>query len=78
MVSDFEGDNKLMGEEFLILAPRRHLAYRAVRKQDAVKAAFEQQKAILYIDGAPPAGAMRDKFLAIRRGRRPADLASRQ
>lgn len=63
VVSDFEGDNKLMAEEFLILAPRRHLAYRAVRKEDAVKAAFEKQKAILYIDGAPPAGAIRDKFL---------------
>lgn len=67
VVSDFEGDNKLMAEEFLILAPRRHLAYRAIRKVDAEKASFSGVKAIVYIDGAPPAGALREKFLEFAR-----------
>ena len=63
VVSDFEGDNKLMAEEFLILAPRRHLAYRAIRKADAGKATLSGFKAILWLDGAPPAGALRDQCL---------------
>jgi len=30
VISSFEGEGKLMSEEFLNLAPRRHLAYRAI------------------------------------------------
>jgi hypothetical protein len=67
VISDFEGDNKLMAEEFLILAPRRHLAFRAIRKADAEKASLAGIKAILYIDGGPPAGALREKFLEFAR-----------
>ncbi|MCX6626163.1 MAG: hypothetical protein NTW28_00850, partial [Candidatus Solibacter sp.] len=68
VVSDFEGDNKLMAEEFLILAPRRHLAYRAIRKADVGKASLSGTKAILYLDGAPPAGEIREKCLEFVRG----------
>lgn len=67
VVSDFAGDNKLMAEEFLILAPRRHLAYRAIRKADAAKASLSGVKAILYLDGAPPEGEIREKFLEFAR-----------
>lgn len=67
VVSDFERDNKLMAEEFLILAPRRHLAYRAIRKADVGKASLSGIKAILYLDGAPPAGEIREKFLEFAR-----------
>jgi len=67
VVSDFEGDNKLMAEEFLVLAPRRHLAYRAIRKADVGKASLDGFKAILWLDGAPPAGEMREKFLEFAR-----------
>jgi hypothetical protein len=67
VVSDFEGDNKLMAEEFLVLAPRRHLAYRAIRKAGVGKASLSGIKAILYLDGAPPAGEMREKFLEFAR-----------
>jgi hypothetical protein len=67
VVSDFEGDNKLMAEEFLILAPRRHLAYGVIRKGDAAKASLSGFKAILWLDGAPPAGELREKCLEFAR-----------
>jgi hypothetical protein len=67
VVSDFKGDNKLMAEEFLILAPRRHLAFHALRKADAPNAPLGGFKAIVYLDGAPPAGQLREKFLEFAR-----------
>jgi hypothetical protein len=63
VVSAFEGESEMMATEFLNLAPRRHLAYRAVRTADAVKASFSQQKAIVYIDARPPEGELRRKLL---------------
>jgi hypothetical protein len=63
VVSSFEGDIGLISEEFVKLAPRRHLAHRIVRTADVPKASFEYQKAILYIETGPPEGAVRDKLL---------------
>ncbi len=63
VLSDFTGDNELLSHEFLNLAPRRHLAYRIVLKSAAASASFQEQKAILYIDAAPPEGDMRARLL---------------
>ncbi len=63
-ISTFEGDNELMGAEFLNLAPRRHLAYRAIRTEDALKADLSGLKAVVYIDAKPPQGELRKKLLA--------------
>ena len=67
VVSTFEGDAKLLSEEFLNLAPRRYLAYRAVRAAAAAQAAFDKQKAILYLESEPPQGALRDRLLEFAR-----------
>ncbi|MCP5118650.1 MAG: hypothetical protein GY953_48170 [bacterium] len=64
VVADFENDDSFLAGEFLNLAPRRHLAYRIVRKADAVEASFAEQKGILYIDTAPPEGDLKDKLLS--------------
>jgi hypothetical protein len=64
VVSTFEGEAKLLSEEFLNLAPRRHLAYRALRAADVAKASFEKQKAIAYLESEPPKGEVREKLLA--------------
>jgi hypothetical protein len=63
VVSTFEGESELMSAEFLNLAPRRQLAYRAVRAADAGKTSFEKQKAIVYIEARPPEGELQKKFL---------------
>jgi hypothetical protein len=63
VVSDFEGENEFMAAEFLNLAPRRHLAYRVVRKADAVEASFANQKGIVYVDVAPPEGPVGKKLM---------------
>ena len=64
VVSDFEGENEFLGGEFLNLAPRRHLAYRIVREEEVQETSFAGQQAILYINAAPPADAIREKLLA--------------
>jgi hypothetical protein len=64
VVSSFEGESELMGAEFLNLAPRRQLAYRVIRTEDAPKTTFEKQTTIVYIDSRPPEGAVREKLLA--------------
>jgi len=63
VVSSFEGDAQLMAEEFLNLAPRRHLAHRIVLASEVAAASFEEQKAILYLDAAPPEGDPRITLL---------------
>jgi hypothetical protein len=63
VVSTFDGEDKLLSEEFLNLAPRQHLAYRALRAADAAGASFARQKAVLYLENTPPAGAVRAKLL---------------
>ena len=63
VVSTFEGDDKLLSEEFLNLAPRRHLAYRALTVQDVAKASFEEYKAVLYLETTPPQPAVRAKLV---------------
>ena len=63
VVSSFQGDDRLLAEEFLSLAPRRHLAYRIVLASDLATTSFEKEKAILYLDGAPPRGDARDLLL---------------
>ena len=64
VISSFEGDGKLLSEEFLNLAPRRYLAYRAVRAADAGGASFDKQKAILYLESRPPESELRKRLLA--------------
>jgi len=68
IVSSFEGDGKLMSEEFLNLAPRRHLAYRAIRLADGPATSFEGMKAVLYLEPEPPQGEMRTKLFDFARG----------
>ncbi len=63
-ISTFEGDNELMGAEFLNLAPRRQLAYLAIRTEEALKADLAGFKAVVYIDAKPPEGELRKKLLA--------------
>lgn len=63
VVSTFEGEDKLLSEEFLNLAPRRYLSYRAMRPAGAAKASFEKQKAILYLESEPPQGELRSRLL---------------
>jgi hypothetical protein len=67
VVSTYEGETKLLSEEFLNLAPRRHLAYRALRVADVAKASFEKQKAIAYLESEPPKGDVRVKLLEFAR-----------
>jgi hypothetical protein len=63
VVSSFQGEMQLVAEEFLILAPRRHLAYRAVLASDFARTSFEKQNAIIYFDAAAPAGETRTTLL---------------
>ena len=64
VISTFEGEGKMVSEEFLNLAPRRYLTYRAVRASGAAQASFQQQKAILYLESEPPQGELRTRLLA--------------
>jgi hypothetical protein len=64
VVSSFEGETEMLGAEFLNLAPRRQLAYRAVRTEDVPKTSFEKQKAVVYIDARPPEGEVLKRLLA--------------
>lgn len=68
IVSSFEGDGKMMSEEFLNLAPRRHLAYRAVRLANGPGPSFDGMKAVLYLEPEPPQAEMRAKLLDFARG----------
>ncbi len=63
LVSSFRGDMQLVAEEFVALAPRRHLAYRVVLASDFARASFEKQKAIIYLDTAVPAGETRNTLV---------------
>ena len=63
VISTFEGEDKLLSEEFLNLAPRRYLPYRALLPADAARATFEKQKAILYLEPEPPQGELRSRLL---------------
>ena len=58
VASTFEGDDKLLSEEFLNLAPRRHLAYRALLASDIGARSFAGQKAVIYLENTPPRGAV--------------------
>ena len=63
VVSPFEGESKLLSEEFVKLAPRRHLACRVLRAADVAGGSLTRQKAILYLDSGPPAGDVRRRLL---------------
>jgi hypothetical protein len=67
VISTFEGEGKLLSEEFLNLAPRRHLAYRVVPVADVPKTSFEKQKAIIYLENGPPQGGVRTKLFEFAR-----------
>jgi hypothetical protein len=63
VVSSFQGELDLVAEEFVKLAPRRHLAHRVVLASDFARASFEKQKAIIYLDAAPPAADTRNALV---------------
>lgn len=63
VISTFDGEGKLLSEEFLNLAPRRHLAYRALRVADLPTASLAGRKAAIYLEPEPPQGAARAKLL---------------
>jgi hypothetical protein len=63
VVSSFQGELDLVAEEFVKLAPRRHLAHRVVLAADFARASFEKQKAIIYLDAAPPAADTRNALV---------------
>ena len=65
VVSSFQGELDLVAEEFVKLAPRRHLAYRVVLASDFARASFEKQKAIIYLDAAPPEGGHSERSRAV-------------
>jgi hypothetical protein len=63
VVSSFSGDGQLLAEEFLNLAPRRHLAHRIVLASDVAATSFDELKAIIYLESGPPEGAARSTIL---------------
>jgi hypothetical protein len=63
VVSSFQGELDLVAEEFVKLAPRRHLAHRVVLVSDFARTSFERQKAIIYLDAAPPAAETRNTLV---------------
>ena len=63
VASTFQGDDKLLSEEFLNLAPRRHLAYRVLLASEIGARSFAGQKAVIYLENTPPEGAVRTKLL---------------
>lgn len=63
VVSSFDGDSQLLAEEFLNMAPRRHLAHRIVLASELSATSFEKQKAVIYIEAGPPEGAVRSALL---------------
>ncbi|MCP5117027.1 MAG: hypothetical protein GY953_39895, partial [bacterium] len=63
VVSSFAGENEFLSHEFLNLADRRQLAYRIIPVDQAGAARLDRLKAVLYIDGKPPQGALRKKLL---------------
>jgi hypothetical protein len=63
VISNFAGETELMAVEFLNLAPRRHLAHRIILTSEMGKAALDRQKAVIYLESAPPEGEDRKKLL---------------
>ena len=55
-VSDFAGPNKVIGEELLNLAARRHLCYRIIDRQRLNAASLSGLKAVLWLDQKAPEG----------------------
>ncbi len=67
VVSDFEGGNEFLSRELLNLLGRRNALYVAVPKSAADARSLEGLDAVLYVDEAPPDGALRatlDAFAA--------------
>ena len=64
VISTFAGEGEAMSGEFLNLAPRRHLAYRAMLAAEAAKATFDGLKAIVYLENEAPKGELRDRLIA--------------
>jgi hypothetical protein len=63
VISTFEGEGKLLSEEFLNLAPRRHLAYHVLRPADVPNAPLAKRKAAIYLETEPPDGTVRARLL---------------
>ncbi len=64
VVSTFEGETELLSYEFLNMAPRRQLAFRAVLPKGVPHTSFDKQKAIVYIEPGPPEGEVRKRLVA--------------
>lgn len=67
VISSFGGESEFLSHEFLNLADRRGLAYSVVPLPRAIEMDFSRFKAVLYIEGGPPEGALREKLLAFAR-----------
>lgn len=62
VLSDFSGDNEFLATEILNLLSRRQLQYVILEKTAALSKSFDEIKAILYVDSAPPADELRAKL----------------
>ena len=56
MVSDYGGANEFLSFEVLNLLARQSSLYRILEKSRALETPFVGLDAVLYVDGAPPAG----------------------
>jgi hypothetical protein len=63
VVSSFEGDIRMLSEEFVKMTPRRHLSHTIIRSADLATASLAGLKAIIYIETGPPEGALRAQLL---------------
>jgi hypothetical protein len=67
VISTFSGEGEMLSREFLNLAPRRHLAYRAMLATSAVKTPFDGLKAIVYLENQPPEGELLARLMSFAR-----------
>ena len=63
ILSDFAGANEFLSQELLNLTARLHEPYRILIKSKSDAAALRGLKAVVYPDGDPPAGPLRQALL---------------
>ena len=68
IISDFTGDNEMMGGELLNLVARTNQQYRVILKNKLSPASFANLKAVIYGDAAPPPPALKNNILAFVQG----------
>jgi hypothetical protein len=64
IVSDFSGDNEFMGQEILNLAARTNQQFGIILKDKASAYSFAGLRAVVYVDGKPPAPSLRNQIMA--------------